>query len=93
MENNNLNPKPILGQPKYNRGDVVLFQTGRGINRSSERVYSKHGIVGTIEIVDSYGTFDQNEEPSYDIMNEDETCFYKHIRESYILEYIKRAGE
>lgn len=43
--------------------------------------------IGNIAIIDSYGTFGQNEEPSYDIMvpnfmSKGATCLCKHIRES-----------
>lgn len=39
---------------------------------------------GYIEIVDAYGTFEQKEEPSYDIMVYPDDCLYKHVRESMI---------
>lgn len=42
--------------------------------------------IGTIEIIDAYGTFFQTEEPSYDVMVKVENCLYKHIRESFIEE-------
>ena len=42
--------------------------------------------MGSIEIVDQYGTFEQAEEPSYDILVKEENgCLYKHIRESQIM--------
>ena len=40
---------------------------------------------GTIIVVDKYGTFEQNEEPSYDILVKDENVLYKHIRQSWIV--------
>lgn len=39
---------------------------------------------GYIEIVDAFGTFEQKEEPSYDIMVYPDDCLYKHVRESMI---------
>lgn len=39
---------------------------------------------GTIFIVDRYGTFEQNVEPSYDILVESENCLYKHIVQSKV---------
>ena len=33
-----------------------------------------------------YFTFEQNEEPSYDILCKEENCLYKHILESEIIE-------
>ena len=56
--------------PKYNVGDIVKFQFVDEIKE------------GSVFIVDRYGTFEQNEEPSYDIMIDSENCLYKHIRES-----------
>lgn len=67
----------ILGRPLYMRGETVRFLW----NDSEE----KHG---TVEIVDSYGTFEQSEEPSYDVHVTDEngrTALYKHVRQSWIL--------
>lgn len=52
-------PKHIPGKPKYKLGQTVMF-------KAPGDIYAE----GTIEIVDSYGTFFQNEEPSYDIMCE-----------------------
>lgn len=65
----------MIGKPRYKRQDVVCFEIA-GMKKT-----------GVIEIVDAYGTFFQDEEPSYDIMvNENnEECLYKHIPESYIL--------
>jgi len=44
-------------------------------------------LTGKVYIVDPYGTFEQNEEPSYDVMVENykgsgQACLVKHIRES-----------
>jgi hypothetical protein len=62
----------MIGHPKYKRSDVVTFKCRDDVK------------TGTIYIVDSWGTFEQNDEPSYDIMVESENCLYKHIRESWI---------
>ena len=57
--------------PKYERGDVVRFEFGEA------------GVLeGMVEIVDRYGTFDQNEEPSYDLYRFEDNTLYKHVRES-----------
>lgn len=40
---------------------------------------------GIIGIVDSYGTMEQKEEPSYDIEVGEEVVLYKHILESEII--------
>lgn len=62
----------MIGKPKYRRGDSVCFEA-RGEMKT-----------GTVHIVDAYGTFEQAEEPSYDIMVEEENCLYKHCRESLV---------
>ena len=62
----------MIGEPKYKLGDKVKidFDLGDGIQT----------FIGDIFIVDAYGTFEQNEEPSYDIMVEGVGLF-KHFRE------------
>lgn len=70
----------MLGNPKFNYGDTV----------SSYIVDMTGDIIefeGTVEIIDRYGTFEQNEEVSYDVMvdnwcNSGEKMFVKHLRES-----------
>lgn len=62
----------MLGKPKYSRGQTVEFEiNGRTVK-------------GKVEIIDAHGTFEQNEEVSYDIYSEEENMLYKHIRESWI---------
>ena len=63
----------MLGHPKYTYKQRVRF------------VCCNKELVGRIEIVDSYGTWGQNEEPSYDIYVEANNTLYKHIRESWTL--------
>ena len=65
-----------LGNPKYSLNDIVTFE------------YYGETLTGKIGIVDAYGTFGQNEEPSYDIMVNDASSgtLYKHVRESWIEE-------
>lgn len=65
-----------LGKPFYKKGDFVIFDFTNGVETVR--------LSGTIRIVDAEGTFEQNEEPSYDI-----SCngvLYKHVRESSIIE-------
>ena len=62
----------MLGEPKYKYGDIVTFMYD-GIEK-----------IGYVYIVDRYGTFEQDEEPSYDIMVEKDNCLYKHCRESLV---------
>ena len=71
----NIEIRKIFDAPKYSRGDKVKFSAAK------DKQY-----VGYIEIVDPYGTFEQAEEPSYDILVKgDPGCLYKHIRESGVL--------
>ena len=63
----------MLGHPKFNYGDKVKF------------ICNGEQLVGTIEIIDAYGTFFDNSDVHYDIMVEREghdcPCLYKHISE------------
>ena len=68
----------MRGQPKYNYGDVVEFHCDDKIK------------IGVIAIIDKYGTFFDNSDVSYDILNKDEHMLYKHFREDYI---IKKVGQ
>lgn len=73
----------VLGSPKFKYGDVVGFYL-RPYKETKEKFF-----IGTVYIVDSYGTFEQSFEPSYDIMVENyngmnERCLIKHIRESHL---------
>lgn len=71
---------PILGKPRYHLGDVV------------EITYGLHNTkLGKVYIVDAYGTFEQNLEPSYDILVEEENCLYKHICESDVIRLIQKG--
>ena len=77
----------MLGKPRFKREDLVTF------NFNIEGEIQK--IDGVIYIVDANGTFEQNEEPSYD--NEEpsydieavyrgEVTLFKHVRESEVSE-------
>ena len=63
----------MLGHPLFKLGDTVTFKWDNGTK------------TGTIAIIDKYGTFEQNNEVSYDILVENENTLYKHIVESLIL--------
>lgn len=67
----------MLGQPKFKREDRVTFEM-----LDAEGNIQK--IDGVVYIVDANGTFEQNEEPSYDIeaFYEGRVVLFKHIRES-----------
>lgn len=64
---------PVLGKPAYTYGDIVKIK------------WDDSAITGKIVTVDANGTFDQKEEPSYDILSEEQNCLYKHVCESQII--------
>lgn len=67
----------MIGKPKYKRGDRVSFSI-----MYENKTYN---LEGEVYIVDAYGTFEQDEEPSYDIMVDDwfgQRCLFKHFKES-----------
>lgn len=66
----------MIGQPKYDYDDVVKFKINNEIK------------TGTICIIDKYGTFFDNSDVSYDIMVDEENIFYKHIKETSIIEKV-----
>lgn len=73
----------MLGNPKYKKGDIVKFDI---IPYGSDELVECEG---TVEIIDRWGTFEQNEEVSYDVMvenfcGEGHRTLVKHIRESRI---------
>ena len=59
-------------QVLYKHGDNIKF------------MYEDNIKLGVIVIIDADGTFEQNEEPSYDIYVQEENCIYKHVRQSQI---------
>lgn len=69
-----LNPQGKLGRPLFKHKEIVSFMIKDEIK------------TGYVFVVDSYGTFEQNVEPSYDILVEEENTLYKHIPESWTLE-------
>ena len=70
--------KTEIGKPKYTYEDKVDF-TFDFKNETIE-------LTGIIRIVDANGTFEQKEEPSYDIeaFYKGEIYLFKHVRESYV---------
>lgn len=73
--------KGVAGKPRFARDDKVVFTMG------------EEEVEGIVAIVDAWGTFEQNEEPSYDILVEryrdtGEPCLLKHIGEQYIVKKI-----
>ena len=70
-----------MPKPKYRRGDKVRFCIGE----------NEDILEGEVRIIDKYGTFEQNEEPSYDIYRLENNTLYKHIRQSSIIERVKET--
>ena len=71
--------KGTIGKPIFKHDDVVGFY----LKFKDKEIFCK----GKIYVIDRYGTFEQNKEPSYDIMvenfdNSGEPCLVKHIVES-----------
>lgn len=64
--------KSKLGVPGFIRGERVSFY------------WKEMKKTGKVEVVDAYGTFEQNEEPSYDVYVKEDNCLYKHLRESLL---------
>lgn len=63
----------MLGKPKYKENQLVSFTLGDEVKE------------GLIYIVDSYGTFEDKSDVSYDIYVGDENVLYKHINEKYVI--------
>lgn len=66
----------MLGKPKFKHGDLVQFDV-----KFPEETRT---IKGYIYIIDEYGTFQDNTDVSYDIMDEEEKCLYKHVSEKFV---------
>ena len=62
----------MIGKPKFKKDDSVNF------------TYNGKLKVGTIYIIDAYGTFFDSSDVSYDIYVKDERILYKHIREDKV---------
>lgn len=76
----------IAGKPVFDYEDEVGFYI-KLYGETEQKFF-----IGKVYIIDRWGTFEQNDEPSYDIMVEDfnetgQPCLVKHIRQSecYIL--------
>ena len=79
VKEHQMSERKSIEPPRYQRGDKVRFKVGDNAT-----------YVGVIEIIDAYGTFEQDEEPSYDILvQEEHKCLYKHIRQSWVLDVVE----
>ena len=73
------------GKPLYDYNDLVEFD----IEDNGEKM-TMHG---SVYIVDAFGTFEQSEEASYDVMVDDypnvgQQCLFKHFPESRVRPYM-----
>lgn len=71
----------MLGNPKYALGEEVAFNL---INRNGvDCTY-----IGTVAIIDRYGTFEDNTDVSYDILVKDADggngILFKHVNEKSV---------
>ena len=71
----------MVGKPKYTYGDVVEFKCVDGVK------------TGIVAIVDRYGTFMDDSDVSYDILNKQENILYKHFREDFVIQKIGEIPE
>lgn len=67
-----------IKDPEYGLGDIITFK------------FDGNSKTGYVYVLDAYGTFEQDEEPSYDVMVEEENCLYKHVRESLIIDGVHK---
>ena len=67
----------MRGKPKFVYGEKVRFTISDQEDNAMEKI-------GSIEIIDRYGTFFNPSDVSYDILVEDENCLYKHITERIV---------
>ena len=66
----------MRGKPKYKLNDEVKF-----------KLVDEPEYTGKIVIIDEYGTFENPDDVSYDILVEDyfgEPCLFKHITEHLV---------
>lgn len=85
-----------MGEPKFKVGDKVWFKADGAVATSNEGLADEFKQpVATVAIVDATGTFEQQDEPSYDLWLEQtdgSKLMWKHIRQSE-LEAVAVAGD
>ena len=85
-----------IGEPKFKVGDQVWFKADGNVATSNEGLADEFKQpVATVAIVDATGTFEQHDEPSYDLWLEQtdgSKLMWKHIRQSE-LEAVAVAGD
>lgn len=85
-----------IGEPKFKVGDQVWFKADGNVATNNEGLADEFKQpVATVAIVDATGTFEQQDEPSYDLWLEQtdgSKLMWKHIRQSE-LEAVAVAGD
>lgn len=76
--------KALTWDVLYKIGEKVQFTISPVKDWNGNVVKEARIIHGVVEIIDPRGTFEQNEEPSYDLYNREDNTLYKHIRQSAI---------
>lgn len=75
-----------IGDPKFKVGDRVWFKADGDIDTNNEDLAGRFKQpVATVAIVDGAGTFEQQDEPSYDLwleLADGSKLMWKHIRQS-----------
>ena len=66
----------MIGKPKFRMDEVVEF------------VFDGKRKVGKVFTVDSFGTWLDKSDVSYDIMVESEEMLYKHVTESQVRKHV-----
>ena len=74
----------MIGRPKYKVGDKVVFRFPDFENNAIKDVE------GIVAIVDSYGTFFDQSDVSYDILDKKQNMLFKHVKE---INVVKKIGE
>lgn len=67
----------MIGKPKYDVNDIVKFKLPLYDGYVEEW--------GIVAIVDRYGTFFDDSDVCYDIMNKDINTLYKHVNEKLVI--------
>ena len=67
----------MLGKPIYRHKQNVEFDL------------KDRTVHGKVYIIDKFGTFEKDDEVSYDIFSEEDNCLYKHIPESMVRSWKK----
>jgi hypothetical protein len=71
----------MVGKPKYEYGDIVEFLINGEIK------------TGIVEIIDEWGTFENDSDVHYDVLCTEEKTLYKHLIEYSIIRCIGKCDD